>query len=145
LPKADRDVEVYRRVERYLDLGWGVCHLREPAIASLVVRALHQFDGQRYVLHAWVVMPNHVHAQITPLAGVSLAGLLHSWKSYTAKAANRALELRGRFWSREYYDRYIRSETHFRDVTRYIEENPVKAGLCTSPSRWPFSSAAGRA
>jgi REP element-mobilizing transposase RayT len=90
-------------------------------------------------------MPNHVHALLTPLAGLSLATVLHSWKSYTAKAANRALGLRGRFWSREYFDRYIRSEAHFREVKRYIEENPVKAGLCATPSGWPFSSSASSA
>ena len=51
-----------RKVERYLDQGSGACHLRRPEVAELVVGSLLHFEGQRYLLGDWVVMPNHVHA-----------------------------------------------------------------------------------
>lgn len=73
-------------------------------------------------------MPNHVHALIET-SQTPLAEILRGWKSYTGKAANRLLERTGNFWQAEYFDRYIRDEEHFRKAMRYIENNPVKAGL----------------
>ena len=46
-----------------------------------------------------------------------------------------------KFWMEEYFDRYVRNADHFRNTVNYIENNPVKAGLCSKPSDWPFSSA----
>ena len=66
------------RVETYLDAGHGGCWLRQPAIARLVAEALRHFDGRRYRLHAWCVMPNHVHTIVEPLPGHELPALLHS-------------------------------------------------------------------
>ncbi len=87
-------------------------------------------------------MPNHVHVLITPFEGFTLSVILHSWKSYTAKKANRLLHRRGQFWQEEYFDRYIRTEEHYRRAIEYIELNPVMAGLCKKKEDWPFSSAA---
>ena len=105
-------------------------------------RALLHFDEARYRLHAWVVMPNHVHVLITPFEGFTLSTILHSWKSYTAKEANRLLHRNGQFWQEEYFDRYIRTEEHYRRAVEYIESNPVMAGLCKKKEDWPFGSAA---
>jgi REP element-mobilizing transposase RayT len=106
-----------------------------------VENALLFFDGERYRMHAWVVMPNHVHALFTPLNGLGLAEILRSWKSFTSKEANKLLGQTGHFWQCEYFDRFIRDAEHFDNVVRYIESNPVKAGLCHSPDDWPFGSA----
>lgn len=84
---------------------------------------------------------NHVHTLIEPLEGNPLARIVHSWKSYTAKEANRILGRAGRFWSPEYFDRYIRDERHLVNAISYIHHNPVKAGLAEQPEDWPFSSA----
>jgi len=70
-----------------------------------------------------------------------LERLMHSHKSYTAHEANKVLKRSGKFWMDEYYDRYIRNPEHFRNTVAYIENNPVKAGLCAKPSDWSFSSA----
>jgi putative transposase len=51
------------------------------------------------------------------------------------------LRAKADFWMKEYFDRYIRNDKHFQNVDRYIENNPVTAGLCAKPSDWPFSSA----
>ncbi|MDA8383434.1 MAG: transposase, partial [Betaproteobacteria bacterium] len=132
-----------RRIEALLDAGTGARHLADPAIARIVEDALKHFDGTRYHLHAWCVMPTHVHALITPLHGESLSAILHAWKSFTAKQANAALGRQGTFWQEEYFDRVIRNGTHFAAQVAYIHENPVKAGLCGKAEEWTFSSARG--
>ncbi len=86
-------------------------------------------------------MPNHVHILITPNAAQELSDILHSIKSFTAHEANKLLDRTGQFWQRESFDRYIRNHKHYLNVINYIEKNPVKAGLCKTPSEWKFSGA----
>lgn len=130
-----------QRFEAFLDAGHGESLLESPRIGAIVQNALLHFDGDRYRLHAWCVMPNHVHVLFTPLEGHALSSIVHSWKSYTAKAINVVLGRDGRLWFEEYFDRAIRDEEHFWAARVYIEENPVKAGLCLIPVDWPLSSA----
>jgi REP element-mobilizing transposase RayT len=137
------EAERRRRIEDYLDQGLGAVWLKDKRIGELTQNALRHFDGSRYRLHAWVVMPNHVHVLLTPQA--EIAGILHSWKSFTSKKANKILQREGHFWQAEAFDRYVRDEKHFKRAWEYIEENPVKAGLCERPEAWPWSSAAARA
>jgi REP element-mobilizing transposase RayT len=139
-----RDAEKRKRLEALLDDGYGACLLRDARIARTVETTLLRFDGERYRLLAWVIMPNHVHALIETIPGWPLSSTLHAWKSYTAKAANRILGRSGAFWQAEYFDRAIRDERHLADAVEYIHNNPVKAGLARWPEEWPFSSAAGR-
>jgi REP element-mobilizing transposase RayT len=134
-----------RRIEKYLDLGYGSAALKQVKIATMVQDSLLKFDGSRYRLFAWVVMPNHVHTLMTRSENDSLEDIFQSFKSYTAHEANRILHRRGRFWMEEYFDRYIRNEKHFANTLRYIEDNPVRAKLCKKASDWPFSSACFRA
>jgi REP element-mobilizing transposase RayT len=129
------------RIERALDIGHGVAWLSDPVVADIVERALLHFDGERYRLQAWVVMPNHVHVVATPLGDWNLGEITHSWKSFTAMMANRVLGRSGAFWAREYFDRAIRDDAHFADAVSYVVRNPVKAGLCRVPGDWRFSSA----
>jgi REP element-mobilizing transposase RayT len=133
-----------RRVEAYLDQGHGSCYLKEIEIARLVQNALIFHDQAKYRLSAWVIMPNHVHLLCTPGLGHYLAEIMHSLKSYTASEANKMLSRTGRFWQKEYFDRYIRNARHFAKVIAYIENNPVKARLCEKAEDWPFSSASFR-
>jgi REP element-mobilizing transposase RayT len=72
---------------------------------------------------------------------VSLSGIIHSWKSFTSKRGNAILGRQGAFWFREYYDRKIRDEEHFKNAVVYIHNNPVKARLCGVSTDWRFSSA----
>ena len=129
------------RVEAHLNAGYGGCSLRDPRIGKLVENAFIYFDGVRYRLIAWVVMPNHVHVLVEIFEGYPLDTIIHSWKSYTANEANKMLNRKGRFWYPDYYDRFIRDERHFNNAVRYIHENPVQAGLVENPEDWPFSSA----
>ena len=117
------------RVEEWLDSGCGCCLLRDESAAQVVAHALSHFDGDRYSLMAWCVMPNHVHAMIRPLEKYALPAILHSWKSYTANVINKLLGRHGELWQPEYYDRVIRDEDDFQRQVRYIIGNPERAGL----------------
>ncbi|HEY6991063.1 MAG TPA: transposase [Bryobacteraceae bacterium] len=122
----------------------GPLSLRNPEIAAMIEEAIHYRNPQEYRLHSYVVMPNHVHLLITPLS--EIAKLMQSLKRFTAREANRILRSTGqRFWQQESYDRLVRNETEFQRIARYIEMNPVHAGLAASPEQFPWSSAAKRA
>ncbi len=132
-----------QRVEALIDEGYGACILREPDIAKLVVGAWRHFDGRRYRLHAWVVMPNHVHLVATTVAGFPLARVVRDWKSFTAHAIAKQRKS-GPVWQPGYWDRFIRDEDHYAAAVEYVEHNPVKAGLVSHAEAWPWSSAAIR-
>ena len=118
----------------------GSCVLQQAAIAKIVQRALLHFHGQRYILLAWCIMPNHVHLVLAPLEEHTLSRILHSIKSYTANRINNILGRRGPLWERESFDHLIRTPEHLQAFCEYVEQNPVKAGLCENPENWPFSS-----
>ena len=133
-----------KRIEKYLDQGYGSCWLRKPEIAETVQGSLLYFDAVRYKLISWVIMPNHTHFLIRPAAGNSLSSIMKNHESYTAHQCNKILKRTGQFWQFDYFDRYIRDFDHFEDTIRYIENNPVKAGLCQKPSDWKYGSAFSR-
>lgn len=130
-----------KQFEAWLDRGVGATWLAEPSVAKVVAEAICYLAGKKYELHAWVVMPNHVHMLITPIENSAIAAIAHSLKSFTAHRANRLLGRTGAFWQREYYDRAIRNGDHLRAEWEYVEANPLKAGLCARIEEWPFSSA----
>jgi len=138
LPNA---AQQHQRIQAWLDSGHGSCVLRDPRVASVVEQALLYFDGERYQLLAWVIMPNHVHVLVELKQGYPLAGIVHSWKSFSAHRANTILGRTGSLWYREYYDRYIRNEEHLERAVLYIHANPVLAGLVARAGDWTFSSA----
>ncbi len=117
------------RRQDWLDQGHGSCTLRKPAAADMVAKALRHFDGERYALDHFVVMPNHVHVLLSPLSGHGLPDILHSWKSFTAKEINKLENCSGKFWMEESFDRIVRDLEELDYYRRYILENPVKAGL----------------
>ena len=80
------------KLEAHLDQGIGECWLRRPgSVAQLVENALRHFDGERYLLGSYVIMPNHVHVLVHPAWNTNLPDILHSWKSFTANEANKIL------------------------------------------------------
>src|SRR5438552_7726213 len=97
-----------RLAEDHLDEGRGQCWLARPEIAAIVSHALLHFDGERYRLHAWVIMPNHVHALIQQEEDRPLGNIIGAWKSFSAKKANAQLGRDGGFWAADYFDRAIR-------------------------------------
>jgi len=125
--------EYYRRfqegLEQQLDKGHGACVLAEAGAAEVVESALRHFDGERYWLGSFVIMPNHVHALVSMEGDESLAQTLHSWKSFTAQGINRALGRSGQLWQEESFDHIVRSAEELRAVERYIGENPAQGAV----------------
>lgn len=128
-------------VEQALDKGEGPRYLKEPAIADMVAEAIQKFHAERYFMYAWVIMPNHGHLLFEPISNHTVSDIMHSIKGFTATQANKILGRRGRFWSPDYFDRFIRGRKHFLAAKEYVENNPVKAGLCKRPEDWLWSSA----
>jgi len=117
------------KIQSILDASAGSCTLARPEIAEIVAGSLRAFDESRYRLYAWCVMPNHVHVIFEPRTTHHLSDIVHSWKSYSAKMANRILGRTGTFWQREYWDRLIRNDEEFSLAVAYVIGNPEKAGL----------------
>jgi REP element-mobilizing transposase RayT len=139
--KPDLDRERRKQIESFLDRGTGTCWLKDERIAAAACTTLKYFDGKRYELREWVIMPNHVHVIVRPINGWTLSAILQSWKLKIATDANKILGKTGqRFWQPE-SDRIIRDADEMLRVRRYIRRNPVNAGLCIQEDHWKWSSA----
>jgi putative transposase len=130
--------EVFAAWDRLLDeCRYGARYLSEPPIARMVLEKIVTANAD---VDAFVVMPNHVHVLWAPR--ISLPELMRLVKGATAFEANRILGRRGqRFWQEEYFDRQARSRVEAERIRQYIEWNPVKAGLASTPESYPWSSA----
>lgn len=126
------------QLDAWLDQGSGSCVLRNPPNAQTVADALLHFDGDRYKLASFVVMPNHVHVLFQPKDRHTLPAIVKSWKGFTAREINMRLGKTGALWQEDYWDRLMRNEQHFFKVMEYIRENPVKAKLEGRHSCPPF-------
>jgi REP element-mobilizing transposase RayT len=113
----------------HLDRGHGECVLRRPDLAAIVAENIRHFDGERYILADFVVMPNHVHLLVCLLGATDIEGQCSSWKKYTATKINKALGQHGRFWHEESFDHLVRTPDHFAYFRRYIADNPNTARL----------------
>jgi REP element-mobilizing transposase RayT len=118
------------RLDEYLDAGHGCCALRESKISKIVADRFHHFNGQRYQLWSFVIMPNHAHVLFSVHDGEHLPDILKGWKGVSSNHIHKAgLSDLNPFWQPEYFDRLIRGPEHFATVRAYIHDNPVKASL----------------
>jgi type I restriction enzyme R subunit len=117
------------QIDEWLDQGSGSCVLKDPANAGIVADALRHFDGERYEIVSFVVMPNHVHVLFRPLGSHRIGDIVKTWKGFTAREINKRMGKTGTLWQEEYWDRLIRNERHFFKVAEYVRKNPVKAKL----------------
>ncbi len=128
--------------DRLLDArATGPIWLAEPPIAQAVVGVLHRGrTAGLFELGSWVLMPNHMHMLLRPLE--SLARCIAHIKGISAREANRLLNRTASpFWAKDYFEHQVRDSVEEQRIVRYIEENPVKAGLCRNIEEWPWSSA----
>ena len=137
---SEKMVKLRKLIDRYEDAGYGSCILREDRFASVMKDALFFHHGVDYNVIRWCIMPNHVHVLIEVFENKTLTTIVKSWRSYTAHRFNEILCSKGQIWMKDYFDRYIRDDKHFRDVVAYIDNNPVKAGLVKEPCGWKWSS-----
>ena len=130
--EAEYHAKFAETIDHWLDAGEGSCVLRDPMVAGVVADALRYFDGKRYFLDAFVVMPNHVHILFRLLEPFRLEAVVQSWKGFTAREINKRLGRRGTLWQDDYWDRLIRNQKHWGQCRDYIFDNPVKAKLLGS-------------
>ena len=134
--------EAFAWIDRYVDAArLGPTYLRQKEITTMVVESLFRGESLgHYQLGPWVVMANHVHMLVLP--NIEANQLLKSLKGATAREANRLLGRTGeQFWQRETYDHSVRDEKEWSRIARYIEGNPVKAGLVERAEDYTWSSA----
>lgn len=125
-------------MDRYLDTTReGPQWLGKEEVAKVVEEILHH---QECELHAYVIMPNHVHVLLAPR--IAPERLMQLIKGASAREANKLLGLAGRpFWQHESHDHQVRTPEEFVKIQKYIENNPVKAGLAATPEAYRWSSA----
>jgi len=115
-----------------------------PAERTTTLKALQYWDGRKWTLYAAVIMPDHVHALVQPLAlpeseGVyDLAEIIHSVKSFSVHKINRQRGSKGSIWQDERFDRIVRDEAEFLEKWQYIMNNPLKKELVQSPEDYPW-------
>jgi len=116
--------------------------LARTDIAPIIISCLRHFDGERYLLFDFVVMPDHVHCILKPLKQdngyLNLFVIMDSLKHWTAVRINRVLRRRGALWRREQYDHLLRNQADYLEKSRYIFNNPHAAGLVADPAKWPW-------
>jgi len=127
LPRSLRKEFHAKFSEQYLanlDQGWGCCVLKRSELSKIVTDSLLAFDGQRYRMGSFVVMPNHVHLVVCLLGDTNIVKQCTSWKRFTANKINQSLGTTGRFWQEESFDHLVRSDKQFFAINRYIVNNP---------------------
>ncbi len=115
--------------------------LHQDGIREIIQESFHHFDGVRYTLLCYCIMPNHVHVLINPLVQedgniFSVSHIVYTWKRYTATAINRALGQQGSLWQKECYDRLVRDKDDLGKLLGYIVNNPVEANLVKDWRDW---------
>jgi REP element-mobilizing transposase RayT len=142
-PEPETTGRVFVTLDRHADRATsGPLWLGDRRIAHLLNNALQYGERERYFynLRAWVIMPNHVHVLLEPK--VSLATITRWLKGSTARQANENLGRTGNnFWQNESFDHWVRNDEELNRIVRYIEYNPVTAGLVRTAEDWPWSSA----
>jgi type I restriction enzyme R subunit len=103
--------------------------LARKEIAQVVHDSLLHFDGERYELLDFVIMPNHAHLLATFPDKASMVAQCDSWKHYTAREINRHLGKSGRFWQQDAFDHLVRHAGQLRRLRDYIAQNPMQAHL----------------
>src|SRR5439155_5027767 len=135
--------KTFVRLDHWLDEEPAIRHLGDPTLAGEVVDSIFHFAGERYEVFAYVVMPSHLHWLFQPLASwvktfdedrrTPRQRIVYSLNRFTGTKCNRHLRRRGPFWQKESYDHWVRDPDEMERIIRYIDENPVKAGLVASP------------
>jgi putative transposase len=121
--------------------SWAGRQLFKAEVAKILTDQLMQCRAKGYfLLHEFCVMPNHLHALLTPAGSSTLEKTVQMIKGGASYRINKQRKFLA-FWQDGYHDWRCRSEQDYQKYAAYIRENPVKAGLVQSPEEWPYSSA----
>lgn len=115
--------DIIESVQEWLDAGYGECVLKYKYSQDIIESALRHFDGIRYELYDFIIMPNHIHVLMIPGSGYEVDQIMHSIKSYTSNLINKFLGRTGKLWQRESFDRMIRGVGDYESKRNYIRHN----------------------
>ncbi len=109
-------------------------------MATLLIDVLlHYRSGQKYLLHEFVIMPNHVHVLLSPME--TLARAVQFIKGGFSYRAKKELGISMEIWERGYVEHRVRNAMDYEHHVEYICQNPVRAGLAETPEKYHWSSA----
>lgn len=123
------DFHFNRCRETKLDECLGACVLKRPDLARIMADSLLYFDGERYRMGDFIVMPNHVHLLAAFATAESMEKKFDSWLHYTAFRINPRIGSHDHFWQQEPFDHLVRSPEQYEYLREYIASNPEKARL----------------
>jgi putative transposase len=110
-------------------------------LARLLLDTLSRYSHQRkFLLHEFVIMPNHIHLLLTPGPGLTLERIMQFIKGGFSYRVKKELGLHCEIWERGYVDHRIRDESDYEHHREYIEQNPIEARLANSLEGYPYSS-----
>ena len=122
--KSKREILLHKKMMEYMDMGHGECLLKYPDVRIIIEEAFRYVHDKMALVHAYVIMPNHIHIVLETKEEVKIQEVMHNLKRYTASKINKLLLREGNVWQREYYDRVIRNQTHYENAVKYIINNP---------------------
>jgi putative transposase len=118
-----------------------VCFFAETDYAAY----LHWLDRAattyQVAIHAYVLMPNHVHLLATPGIDGGISRMMQYLGRHYVQYVNKTHRRSGTLWERRFRAHLVESETYLLTLYRYIERNPVRAGVVATPEQYPWSSA----
>ena len=111
-------------MDKWIDAGYGECILKDKRVRDILADVIMHYDGDQYVIHAYVIMPNHVHVLMTPADGYTIQEIVGDWKKFSSRGINKILDRRGPLWERERFDHLVRDAAGYATILSYIERNP---------------------
>jgi putative transposase len=96
--------------------------------------------GLGHKVHAYVLMPDHIHLVVTPRESSNISHVMHSLKLHTAREIGALLGSKGGIWQTRFYERALRTPNDVEEAIRYVHDNPIKAGLADKPQDYNWSS-----
>jgi len=123
------------------------CNNKEPLIKNELDFIKYKFilkkckEKYGFLLHDYAIMNNHAHLLIKLFITTNISQIMHSINRWYARWYNEHYKRKGHFWEDRFYGEIIKDDIQLLAVMRYIDLNPVKAGLCKDPTEWPYSGA----
>ena len=110
--------------------------------ANFLIDTIYHYRRSTYLLHEFVIMPDHLHVLITPLTSLEKAvQFIKGGFSYRAK---KELDSNMEVWQKGFSDHRISDVSDYRMHAIYIQQNPMRKHLCERPKEYPYSYASGR-
>ena len=115
-----------------------------PANAEILIECMLRYRSQgAFLLHEFVIMPDHLHLMLTPASNTSLEKALQLIKGGSSHEIHHRRGLRLQIWQAGFHEESVRDSSDYQRKTGYIRMNPVRARLVERPEEWPYGSACG--